>query len=376
MRRVVAIALLVVPIAICSCNRHKEYPGFTWVSKGQFGHQYIDVKSIPTGEYIPLRFRALLENRKEKSYSIVSIETDCQRLFIDDGGTAYRVDGTMAGEVPPDEASGDIDKKGMRAIVTMACANSALRNGPRNTSRQPNSTEIGHGFEGDWDDAKAMAAYYGNYDLSNQASILRFSSAVAATIGNEFPGDSELRVRILAVKELGDGSGEKKMLFTQGRPADQDYDGFGGRDSAPLLGVAVFAPKKGGWVVEASEKYLAAMGEGFGTGLDPSYLLPVYVGPSKAGFVVRKPWSDMRDDSSGVTGSFVVEVQGRLVSALDISLADNCSSANNQESPEVAICLTQVAATSGALGRQPTPTYWAYLNEADSYLIHIYARNR
>jgi hypothetical protein len=42
-----------------------------------------------------------------------------------------------------------------------------------------------------------------------------------------------------------------------------------------------------------------------------------------------------------------------------------------QELLKVAICLTQVAATSGALGRQPTPTYWAYLNEADSYLVEF-----
>jgi hypothetical protein len=327
MKRITVIVLLLLPFTICSCKGHREYSGFTWISKGPTGDQYIEVNSISTADYVPLTFHFLIENKKEKLYSIVSIETDCQRLFIDDGGTSYSVDGRMVGEVLPDEASGDIDKKGMRTIISRACANSVLRNTPQ-TSTQPKSSEIGQGFDGDWDDEKAMAAFYGNYDFGNNASQMKFDRALG-NFGDIFQDGAGLWVRLLTVKQLG----EKRMLFTEATP-DKESGIWTCRSCSPMIGAAVFIPKNGGWVIEAAGKYIAIGAEGNGVVPDPSEFVPVNFGPSKSGFVWTDSWFDLRDESSGAYGSFVANIGTRLVAVFETQLSVACGPANNQDSSD------------------------------------------
>jgi len=64
MKRITVIVLLLLPFTICSCKGHREYSGFTWISKGPTGDQYIEVNSISTADYVPLTFHFLIEKRK------------------------------------------------------------------------------------------------------------------------------------------------------------------------------------------------------------------------------------------------------------------------------------------------------------------------
>jgi hypothetical protein len=212
-------------LSLSSCSSAPKYPGFTEILKTPDGAAfYVDVKSIHEEGDGSVDFKLL--QTLPVGYAIQDVTISTANQFASAEGMKYREDGSGAGSFQGITVDlNQVPQAGPMAVATFVHSEIAKKKS----------------FDGDYQDAKALQALYGDYRPDINGCLRKNVS-----MPNDDSTIQEALAHIFLSQNFTMAGDKKHVLLISTKPEEYNCHAC-----APLVSSAIFRKSESGWALES-----------------------------------------------------------------------------------------------------------------------------